>query len=648
MLMLALLALPVAAQAQDQQIDASAIYSSGDLTLGPAGGDVLPDNDAVNLGSNAAKYLTLHAAELWVQQLIAADTMATIGGRVLIAPTTTLVADLTDSATTIHVKHNNLASGDRVVLESGGSLEWMAVTSSASGSAGNYSYTVTRNLDGSGANAWASGDAVMDSGASGDGYIDLYSVSGLVPGDSAGPTIVGDVRTGTTWNAVAPRWAIGNLEGLYGYDSAIYGAAFGDPSGAWLKIDATNGVRMGYDATTKISIDAAGNADITGALTAGSITTDKLAVGGMGAALNDDPSVSSLASWTNVGAGSLAIASVTDGQVGTTTLRSGTGLASAFVGSRFVAIDPAKTYRVHAWARKSSTANGTLFLGLQIRDASGANVTGPFGTYWYLAASAQSGSTSWTEYVGTIGPNSTTSFPSNGRTMAPLGLLNFGGSAGYFEVQDVRLEEVLPGTLIQDGVVTTTKLAANAVTAAKIAAGTITATEIAANAITSSKLAANSVTSDKIVAGTIVASDIASGTITADRLNVSTLSAITANLGTVTAGTINGVTIIGGTLTAGSGSEVFLSSDGITIEDGTSDRNAVKWGDGSSKIWGTSTDLSLLADNEIVIGCCGIAVTVDRAHSSINIDGSIFNGALGGTGTRHVCAESTGKIVICP
>jgi hypothetical protein len=232
--------------------------------------------------------------------------------------------------------------------------------------------------------------------------------------------------------------------------------------------------------------------------------------------------------------------------------------------------------------------------------------------------------------------------------MAPLGLLNFGGSAGYFEVQDVRLEEVLPGTLIQDGVVTTTKLAANAVTAAKIAAGTITATEIAANAITSSKLAANSVTSDKIVAGTIVASDIASGTITADRLNVSTLSAITANLGTVTAGTINGVTIIGGTLTAGSGSEVFLSSDGITIEDGTSDRNAVKWGDGSSKIWGTSTDLSLLADNEIVIGCCGIAVTVDRAHSSINIDGSIFNGALGGTGTRHVCAESTGKIVICP
>jgi hypothetical protein len=185
-LILALVLAPSIASAQ-QQLDVSAIYSPDDLTLAPTGDDVLPaTGGTINLGSLTTKFGALHAAELWVESLVAQDTMATIGGRVLVAPTTTLVADLTTGATTIHVKHNNLSSGDRVVLEANGSLEWMAVTSSASGSAGDYSYTVTRNLDGSGANAWAAGDAVLDTGASGDGYLDLYSVNGLIPGDTAG------------------------------------------------------------------------------------------------------------------------------------------------------------------------------------------------------------------------------------------------------------------------------------------------------------------------------------------------------------------------------------------------------------------------------------------------------------------------------
>jgi hypothetical protein len=264
MFMLALLLLPSLAQAQDQQIDASAIYSTGDLTLAPAGGDIMPSvGGSVNLGSLTKKYGAVHASELWVESLVAQGTIATIGGRVLVAPTTTLVADLTTSATTIHVKANNLASGDRIVLQANGVTEWMAVTSSASGSTGDYSYSVTRNLDGSGANAWSAGDAVLNTGVSGDGYIDLYSLAGLIPGDTVGPTIVGNVRTGTTWNSVAPRWAIGNLDGLYGYSATTYGAAFGDPSGAWLKIDPTNGVRMGYDSTDYVKIDTDGSPRLT-------------------------------------------------------------------------------------------------------------------------------------------------------------------------------------------------------------------------------------------------------------------------------------------------------------------------------------------------------------------------------------------------
>jgi hypothetical protein len=657
-LSLAMLALPVAAQAQDQQIDASAIYSSGDLTLSPTGGDVLPDGSSINLGSDADKFLTLHAAELWVQTLIARDTMATIGGRVLVAPTTTLVADLTTSATTIHVKHNDLASGDRIVLESGGSLEWMAVTSSASGSAGDYTYSVTRDLDGSGANTWSSGDAVLNTGASGDGFIDLYSDAGVIPGDTVGPSIVGNVRTGTDWDAVSPRWALGNLDGLYGYSSTTYGAAFGDPSGAWLKIDATNGVLIGYDSTTKISLDASGNADISGALEAGSITTDKLAVGAGGAALNPDPNMLDATAWSTTGTGA-SFTTVTDGKVGTHVFRSGTAQANLLaIASQRVPVDLTKTYRIHGWFRRNSTGNGNVLIGVSLYDASGnvldntGSTPGNGSLWWYACNTSAASMTTdtWASCDMQFGAGATKTLPSNARAMSPLALLNVSGSAGYEEVQDIRIEEALPSTLIQDGVITTNKLAANAVTAAKIAANTITASQIAsdtitasqiaANAITTSELAADSVTSAKIVAGTIVASDIATGTITADRMNVSTLSAITANLGTVTAGTINGVTIIGGSITAGGGSEVFMDNDGIQIESGTGVANKIKFSDGS-QIYDSSGTLELVGDGGIHMAGGGGAVAI-TGESSVGVS------SLAGTGTRHVCATNIGTLTICP
>jgi hypothetical protein len=85
-----------------------------------------------NLGSLSRKYLSIHGAEMFVETLVAQDTQATIGGRILVAPTTLLTQDLSPSATTITVKHNNLASGDIVRLEAGGRLEWIAITSGPS------------------------------------------------------------------------------------------------------------------------------------------------------------------------------------------------------------------------------------------------------------------------------------------------------------------------------------------------------------------------------------------------------------------------------------------------------------------------------------------------------------------------------------
>jgi len=245
---------------------------TGDVIFNPTGNDLLPTTGYdLNIGALTNKFLTLHAAELWVETLVAQDTMATIGGRVLVGPTTTLTADLASGATSIQVKHNQIANGDRLVLQANGSLEWLAVTSAASGSAGAYIYSVTRNLDGSGANDWTAGDAVFNTGTTGDGFIDLYSVNGVIPGSTAGPTIVGNVRTGTTYSNIEPRWAIGNLNGLYGYSADTYGVALGSPSAAWVKIDPTNGVRLGHNSTTKIELDASGNASFV----QGDVTLDE-------------------------------------------------------------------------------------------------------------------------------------------------------------------------------------------------------------------------------------------------------------------------------------------------------------------------------------------------------------------------------------
>ena len=221
-------------------------------------------NYVSNLGALAKKFLALHAAELWVETLVAQNTLATIGGRILVGPTNPLTVDLAAATTTITVKYNNFANGDRVYLEANGAVEWMAITSAAGGSAGAYTYSVTRNLDGSGANDWAAGDAVFSTGQTGAGYIDLYSVRSLRSASHLGPTIVGNVRTGTTYSDLVERWAIGNLDGLFGYSGATYGAAFGDPSAAWVKIDPTNGIRIGHNATTKIALTAAGVAQVIG------------------------------------------------------------------------------------------------------------------------------------------------------------------------------------------------------------------------------------------------------------------------------------------------------------------------------------------------------------------------------------------------
>jgi hypothetical protein len=236
------------------------IAPAGDLYLNPTGNDVLPTgNYDINLGAINLKYLTLHAAELWVETLVAQETMATIGGRILVGPTTTLIVDVATNFVQIDVKHNNLASGDRIYLESDGKVEFMAVTSGPTAITGGYRYNVTRNLDGSGANQWYAGDAVFNTGQAGNGFIDLYSLRGVKAGSEYGPTIVGNVRNSSTFNDWSPRWAVGNLNGLYGYSSTTYGLAAGNAAGTWVGADASNGFRVMSGSLARLLLTTSGD-----------------------------------------------------------------------------------------------------------------------------------------------------------------------------------------------------------------------------------------------------------------------------------------------------------------------------------------------------------------------------------------------------
>ncbi len=243
---------------------------TGDLLFDPTGNDVYPTTGYdLNLGTLQKKWLTLHAAELWVETLVAQNTIATIGGRILVGPTTTLTTDLAAATTTISVEHNQMVSGDRVYMEADGKVEFMSIDS-APGGGGPYTYTVTRNLDGTGANDWFAGDAMFNTGTTDDGFIDLYSFSGVTSG-TVGPTIVGNVRQSATYNDWVEHWAIGNLNGLYGYGVDTYGAAFGDYEEAYMTIDPTSGIRF-FDTTdgilgqlTGTALTFGNNAPTTGA-----------------------------------------------------------------------------------------------------------------------------------------------------------------------------------------------------------------------------------------------------------------------------------------------------------------------------------------------------------------------------------------------
>ena len=144
---------------------------------------------AGSLGLFNRKWGTVYGGELNIETLVLQDTLASTNGRQIIGVSASvLTLDLIPAATWIHVKHPAFRAGDIVLLESAGKVEWLAILSTTidcrNTVAGtqpcdvpgdDYAYTVTRNLDGSGLSTFYAGDTVFNTGAPGDGMLDLYA-----------------------------------------------------------------------------------------------------------------------------------------------------------------------------------------------------------------------------------------------------------------------------------------------------------------------------------------------------------------------------------------------------------------------------------------------------------------------------------------
>ncbi|OVE46680.1 phage tail protein [Chromobacterium violaceum] len=252
------------------------------------------------------------------------------------------------------------------------------------------------------------------------------------------------------------------------------------------------------------------------------ITADQLLVQPTGgAALNIDPDFADTSGWVisnNNGGGRTGIVgpSTIPGAVGTKFFDSSGGAYSTWAFHKaMIAIDPRKTYRLSANLYNDAGNSNTAYLALRLFDAAGAELGTNWGGAWSAYPWSGALPAGWSMQSGMFGEGTGSVIPANAAICQIGFILNYNTSNGKQQaIQALRLEEVLPSTLIKNGAITTDKVAANAVTADKIAANSISATHIVAGSLTGDRLAANSITGDKVQAGAISANHIDSRNLT--------------------------------------------------------------------------------------------------------------------------------------
>lgn len=228
-----------------------------------------------------------------------------------------------------------------------------------------------------------------------------------------------------------------------------------------------------------------------GQIAAGAITTSKLVVTSQGLALNSDPYCKDATAWTMGDSGNgFSVVNVSDGLIGSSALQ----MTSADVRSLPIPLSPNKTYRIKVTARGVGAAAPNCYIRLYQYGASASIPASGYPTSGIINNTTLGTG----QYENFTIPGSWTTYTITVTTYSGVaqGLLSFHGawtlSSPAVQVQDFEIAEMTDSSLIVDGTVTTTKLAAGSVTASAIAANAVTSSAIASNAITTNKLAVTS------------------------------------------------------------------------------------------------------------------------------------------------------------
>ena len=209
----------------------------GNINLLPAGKAVLPEGTLqTNLGDLDRQFNSIHAGELVVQNLVAMHVMSTIGGQLLIAPTTKLVQTLSNTETGyMAVEHNDDNLKNAFVILQGikddGAPKTEVIKTSAVdddtnyGTSSNPEYRIqitNRDVNNDGVqNTWNAGEAVVClyklGGGGNKGYIELTSTGSTL--NSYGPRISLNAAktTDTAWDAAKKVVVLGNLRNMADY-----------------------------------------------------------------------------------------------------------------------------------------------------------------------------------------------------------------------------------------------------------------------------------------------------------------------------------------------------------------------------------------------------------------------------------------------
>lgn len=225
----------------------------------PYGGHLTPSSpDTWDLGQSLKPWRSLYTSEIRSTIFRRYEQFLISGIYSVAHGSGSFKTDVTDAATQIDFGQT-MTENDIVVVRADNSgapmVEYIKVGVLVSGT----TYYVTRNLDGSGANAWNKGTVYMVQGTTGDGWINLDATEG--------PKLSVLHMTGSSYSSYLETLRIGNLNGAWGYSptyaiygmskygsaqygQAFYGAAFGAyaPGKANITIDPINGVRIrNYD-----------------------------------------------------------------------------------------------------------------------------------------------------------------------------------------------------------------------------------------------------------------------------------------------------------------------------------------------------------------------------------------------------------------